>query len=58
MLTEMFVRVSFAHRKLGVPLVQLDPVQPDKATRKQQLADDEFGLVARIAAQNYDIARA
>jgi hypothetical protein len=31
---EMFVLVGFAGRKLGVPLVQLDPVKPDKATRE------------------------
>lgn len=31
---EMFVLVRFAGRKLGVPLVQLDPVKPDKATRE------------------------
>lgn len=31
---EMFVRVQFAGRKLGVPLAQLDPVKPDKATRE------------------------
>lgn len=29
---EMFVVVGFAGRKLGVPLVQLDPVKPDEAT--------------------------
>ena len=31
---EMFVIVGFAGRKLGVPLVQLDPVKPDEATRE------------------------
>jgi hypothetical protein len=31
---EMFVLVGFAGRKLAVPLVQLDPVKPDKATRE------------------------
>lgn len=31
---EMFVLVRFAGCKLGVPLVQLDPVKPDKATRE------------------------
>ncbi len=31
---EMFVLVGFASRKLGVPLIQLDPVKPDKATRE------------------------
>jgi hypothetical protein len=31
---EMFVRVQFAGRKLGVPLAQLDPVKPDEATRE------------------------
>jgi len=31
---EMFVIVGFAGRKLGVPLVQLDPIRPDKATRE------------------------
>lgn len=31
---EMFVIVGFACRKLGVPLVQLDPVKPDKAVRE------------------------
>ena len=31
---EMFVLVGFAGRKLGVPLIQLDPVKPDKATRE------------------------
>ena len=31
---EMFVLVQFAGRKLGVPLVQLDPVKPDKAVRE------------------------
>lgn len=31
---EMFVLIRFAGRKLGVPLVQLDPVKPDKITRK------------------------
>jgi hypothetical protein len=30
---EMFVMVGFAGRKLGVPLVQLDPVNPSKAMR-------------------------
>jgi hypothetical protein len=31
---EMFVLVQFAGRTLGVPLAQLDPVKPDKATRE------------------------
>ena len=31
---EMFVIVGFAGRKLGVPLAQLDPVKPDKATHE------------------------
>jgi hypothetical protein len=31
---EMFVLVGFAGRELGVPLIQLDPVKPDKATRE------------------------
>jgi hypothetical protein len=31
---EMFVLVGFASRRLGVPLIQLDPVKPDKATRE------------------------
>ena len=31
---EMFVIVGFAGRKLGVPLVQLDPIKPDPATRE------------------------
>ncbi len=31
---EMFVIVGFAGRKLGVPLAQLDPLKPDKATRE------------------------
>ena len=31
---EMFVLVGFADRELGVPLIQLDPVKPDKATRE------------------------
>jgi Calcium binding len=31
---EMFVIASFAGRRLGVPLVQLDPVKPDKSTRE------------------------
>jgi hypothetical protein len=31
---EMFVPVGFAGRKLGVPLIQLDPVKPDNATRE------------------------
>jgi hypothetical protein len=31
---EMFVRVQFAGRKVGVPLVQLDPIKPDKVTRE------------------------
>jgi hypothetical protein len=31
---EMFVLIRFAGRRLGVPLVQLDPVKPDKATRE------------------------
>lgn len=31
---EMFVLVGVAGRRLGVPLVQLDPVKPDKATRE------------------------
>ena len=32
-LHEMFVLIRFAGRKLGVPLVQLDPIKPDKMTR-------------------------
>lgn len=31
---EMFVMIRFAGRSLGVPLIQLDPVKPDKATRE------------------------
>lgn len=31
---ELFALVRFAGRKLGVPLAQLDPVKPDKATRE------------------------
>lgn len=31
---EMFVRVRFAGRKLGVPLAQIEPIKPDKATRE------------------------
>lgn len=31
---EMFVIVGFAGRRLGVPLVQLDPLKPDKETRE------------------------
>ncbi|MEX1993630.1 MAG: calcium-binding protein [Steroidobacteraceae bacterium] len=31
---EMFVRVRFAGRKLGMPLVQIEPIKPDKATRE------------------------
>jgi hypothetical protein len=31
---EMFVLIGFAGRKLGVPLIQLDPVKSDKATRE------------------------
>lgn len=31
---EMFVIADFAGRRLGVPLAQLDPVKPDKATRE------------------------
>jgi hypothetical protein len=31
---EMFVIICFAGRRLGVPLIQLDPVKPDKATRE------------------------
>ena len=31
---EMFVLVGFAGRKLGVPLVRLEPVKPDEATRE------------------------
>ena len=31
---EMFVLIRFEGRKLGVPLAQLDPVKPDKATRE------------------------
>ncbi|HZP93898.1 MAG TPA: calcium-binding protein [Burkholderiales bacterium] len=31
---EMLVIVGFAGRTFGVPLVQLDPVKPDKATRE------------------------
>jgi len=30
----MFVLVGFAGRKLGVPLAQLDPVKPGRATRE------------------------
>ncbi len=30
---EMFVIVGFTGRKLGIPLIQLDAVNPDKATR-------------------------
>lgn len=33
-MAEMFVLIRFAGRKLGVPLVQLDPIKPDKATRE------------------------
>jgi hypothetical protein len=33
-MAEVFVLIRFAGRKLGVPLVQLDPVKPDKATRE------------------------
>jgi len=32
--TEMFVIVRFSGRRLGVPLVQLDPLTPDKSTRE------------------------
>ena len=31
---EMFVIAGFAGRRLGVPFAQLDPVNPDKATRE------------------------
>lgn len=31
---EMFAIAGFAGRRLGVPLVQLDPVKPDRATRE------------------------
>ena len=31
---EMFVIIGYADRRLGVPLVQLDPVKPDKVTRE------------------------
>ena len=31
---EMFVRVQFADRKLGVPLAQIEPIKSDKATRE------------------------
>ena len=31
---EMFVIVGSAGRRFGVPLIQLDPVKPDKATRE------------------------
>jgi hypothetical protein len=31
---EIFVLIRYAGRKFGVPLVQLDPVKPDKATRE------------------------
>jgi len=31
---EMFVPIRYAGRKLGVPLAQLDPIKPDKATRE------------------------
>lgn len=31
---EMFVIIGYADRRLGVPLVQLDPLKPDKATRE------------------------
>jgi len=31
---EMFVLIRYAGRKPGVPLVQLDPVKSDKATRE------------------------
>ena len=33
-MAEMFVLIRFADRKLGVPLVQLDPIKPDKMTRE------------------------
>lgn len=33
-MSEMFVLIRFAGRRLGVPLAQLDPVKPDKATRE------------------------
>ena len=31
---EMFVMVSWEHRKLAVPLAQLEPIQTDKATQE------------------------
>ena len=31
---EMFVRVRFAGRKLGVPLAQIEPIGADAATRE------------------------
>lgn len=31
---EMLVIIGYADRRLGVPLVQLDVVKPDKATRE------------------------
>jgi hypothetical protein len=31
---EMFVMVGFAGRKLGVPLIQLEPINPSKAMRE------------------------
>lgn len=31
---EMFVMVNWEDRKLAVPLAQLDPIQPDKATQE------------------------
>jgi hypothetical protein len=31
---EMFVTVTWEHRKLAVPLAQLEPIQTDKATRE------------------------
>ena len=33
-MTEMFVIIGYANRRFGVPLVQIDPVKPDKATRE------------------------
>jgi hypothetical protein len=31
---EMFIRVQFAGRKLGVPLAQIEPIGADAATRE------------------------
>lgn len=31
---EMFVLVGFAGRELGVPLIQIEPIKPHKATRE------------------------